>query len=410
MTDAMQDRKTRAAGGGLAAGVVAVLLLAAPAAAEPQEQAAEFQSYRVSGWSFTPSVAIGTLYDSNLALADAPADTGRTQADSLLTIMPAGQLEFFGRRTDFSANYRGFVRRYFDVSSLDGFDQRSALTFRRAMSRRLTLFARNSFADSPTTDEIDLNGVPFRRTGSKTNTFAAGSEFRVTKFITWAARYDGTWVEFDRQDLFLTGGLIHALNNEVTYQVSSRVAAGGEYSYRTASLDEGNRELGFQNAGGVLRLTLGPRTTSAFGAGFGSLHDRNTGEKRTGPYVRMSVAHALEHATVGGGYERQYVPSFGFGGASGSQELRGYVLMPLGRQRLYTQMSGSWRRTQPFEQDTLELDTVALRATVGYAAARWARVEGVYLYTRQDSIVTGGEVDRHRIGVQFVVSQPVRIR
>ena len=50
------------------------------------------------------------------------------------------------------------------------------------MTRRLTLYARDIFNDSPTTDDAELNGVPFRRTGSRTNTLGAGSEYRITKF------------------------------------------------------------------------------------------------------------------------------------------------------------------------------------------------------------------------------------
>jgi hypothetical protein len=64
----------------------------------------------------------------------------------------------------------------------------------------------------------------------------------------------------------------------------------------------------------------------------------------------------------------------------------------------------------PFEANALQLDTIWIRNTIGYAVARWARVEMHYTFTRQDSIVTGGEVNRHRIGVQFVVSQPMRIQ
>jgi hypothetical protein len=64
---------------------------------------------------------------------------------------------------------------------------------------------------------------------------------------------------------------------------------------------------------------------------------------------------------------------------------------------------------KPFETDTLQLDTIWIRSTLGYALARWAQVELLYTFTRQDSIVTGGEVNRHRIGVQFVISQPMRI-
>jgi hypothetical protein len=41
---------------------------------------------------------------------------------------------------------------------------------------------------------------------------------------------------------------------------------------------------------------------------------------------------------------------------------------------------------------------------------RWLRIEAYHAYSRQDSIVTGGEVTRHRIGTQLVISQPMRIR
>ena len=67
-------------------------------------------------------------------------------------------LEYIGKRSEFSANYRGFVRRYVDLEGLNGFDQHAGIGFKRVMSRRLTLFVRDSFVDSPTTDEVDLNG------------------------------------------------------------------------------------------------------------------------------------------------------------------------------------------------------------------------------------------------------------
>jgi hypothetical protein len=389
---------------------LAVLTAAAPAAAQQPDQQTEVESHRLPGWSFTPSMAVGGIYDTNVALTSPRADLGETQGDAVFTIVPGGQLEYLGKRTDLSLGYRGFLRRYMDAEGLDGFDQRGTFGFKRLMSRRLTLYLRDSFADTPTTDEVELNGVPFTRTGSQTNTFAAGTDYRVTKFTTLSTRYDATWVAFDRPDIYLTGGWIHGLRNELSHRMNERVSIGGEYSYRTASLNEGQREFGFQDAGGVVRIVLGPHTSGNVAAGFALLNDRNMDETRTGPYVRLGITHALETATVGAAFERQYVPSFGFGGASSSQELRGYILMPLGRSRLYTQASGTWRRTLPFEDEALELDTVFLRTTLGYSATRWARVEGLYTYTRQDSIITGGEVDRHRVGVQIVISQPVRIR
>ena len=393
-------------------GLAALLcaLGALPAAAQQQEQTVEFQSYRVPGWSLTPSVAFGAIYDSNVALSAPRASLGDTQADAFVNIVPGGQLEFIGKRTDFSANYRGFIRRYVEVDGLDGFDQRASLHLKHALSRRLTFFARDSFSDSPTTDEVELNGVPYRRTGSRSNTFGAGTDLRITKFTTWSARYDNTWVDFERPDIVLVGGWIHALRNELSHQLSEHVAIGGEHTFRMASLDDGRRDLTFQDAGGVLRFALGPHTTASAAGGFAMLHDRIVDTTRSGAYYRVGLTHALERATLGTSFERHYVPSFGFGGASSSQELRGFVQMPLGRTRVYTQASGTWRRTMPFEAAVLELDTVAIRSLVGYAAARWARIETLYTYTRQDSIVTGGEIDRHRAGVQFVVSQPMRMQ
>jgi hypothetical protein len=386
-------------------------LTAAPALAQ-SEQEVEAQSFRIPGWSFTPALAVGVVHDTNVALTSPQASLGETEGDSLFNIVPSGRLEYLGKRGDFSAAYRGFLRRYVDVEGLDGFDQRATIGFKRAMSRRVSVFGRNSFADSPTTDEVEVNGVPFRRTGSRSNTLVAGADVRLTKLTTVAARYDMTWVEFDQDAelAFLTGGWIHGVGGDVSRQVSERLSLGGEYSYRIAEVNEGSRNLSFQNVGGVVRFVLREHTSATAAGGFATLHDRIARDTRTGPYVRLGITHRLEHATVGAAFERQYVPSFGFGGASSSQDLRAYVLMPLSRNRVYVQGSAAWRRTLPFEATALELDTVWLRSTVGYAATRWARVEAVYTYARQDSIITGGEVDRHRVGAQLVISQPMRIR
>jgi hypothetical protein len=84
--------------------------------------------------------------------------------------------------------------------------------------------------------------------------------------------------------------------------------------------------------------------------------------------------------------------------------------MPIARNRFYVQASGAWHRSDPFVVEELALDTVRVQTTLGYSAARWLRVEAFHAYTRQDSQVTGGEIDRHRAGGQIVISQPMRIR
>lgn len=400
----------------LATAALAAWLVAAPVAAQ-SGQSAEFQSYRIPGWSFTPGVAFGVLHDTNVALTSPGATTG-TPSDSVFTIVPSGQIAYLGRRTDFSAGYRGFLRRYAEVERFDNYHQRAVVELRRAMSRRLSLFATNSYADSPTTDDEEVDGVPFRRRGTRTNRFSGGGSARLSKFLTLSSRYDMTWIDFNRRGESgeigetedLSGGALHALRSDLSYQLSERLSAGGEYGFRTASLDGGDREFGFQDVGGVLRYTLGPHTTASASAGLGVLNDRTEDVTRRGAYVRLNLNHTLEYLTVGAAFQRHYVPTFGFGGASASQELRGFVTMPLAKRRMYTQASAAWRRSIPFEVTALELDTIWIRSTVGYAVARWGQLQALYTFTRQDSIVTGGEINRHRVGVQFVVAQPMRIR
>jgi hypothetical protein len=370
----------------------------------------EFTSWRVPGWSFTPGVSFGGVFDSNVALAAPPADTGRTQSDRLFVFQPFGQLEYLSPRTDFAAGYRGYARRYVDVRELDGFDQQGFLSLRRLATRRLTFFLNNSYTAAPTTDEIELNGVPFTRTGTRTNTASGGFEARLTKYTDLSSRYDLTWVDFDQTGAFLTGGWVHGWRTELRQRLSERVSIGGEYAFRFADLNEGTRELTFQDAGGTVRVQLGPHTTLSAAAGVSHLNDRLFDDTRTGPYYRTGLTHETDRAVLGLSFERMFVPSFGFGGSSDSQELRGFVRMPISKNRMYVQAAAGWRRSDPFLLDELELDTLRLHTTFGYAALRWLRLEAFHAYTRQDSRITGGEIDRQRVGAQIVISQPMRIR
>lgn len=392
----------------LAVTVLMVGLTASPTA--QQEQPTEFDSWRVSGWTFVPGLTFGAVHDSNIRLASPPADTGRTDADDILVAAPFGQLEYFSRRTEFTSAYRGYLRRYRDIEELNGFDHLLELSVRRLATRRVTLSLQNSFRDVPTTDEVEVNGVLFAQSGARRNTLAAGLEARVTRYTNLTIRYDNTWVDFDRKENFLTGGVLNGVGAELARRLSDRTSVGAEYGVRFADLNEGTRELTFHDVGGTLRHALGPHTSFSAGAGMSRMDDKLTGETRTGPYVRSSITHSGERSTVGASFGRQFLPSFGFGGSSASQEIRGFVRMPITSNRTYVRGSVAWRRSDPFIETVLKLDTILIRTTVGYAVARWFRTEGFYTYTRQDSEVTGGEIDRHRVGVQFVVSQPMRIR
>ena len=387
--------------------LVGVLLTAAAVSAQQQEQIEPVS--RPPGWSFTPSVAIGTLFDSNLALTSPRADLGETQGDTLFTIQPMGELSMISRRTDFSASYRGTVRRYTDTDALNGYDQRFNLSLRRAATKRLTFFVNNTYADVPTTDDTMLNGVPFQRTGSKSNRFAAGAEGRLSRVMTLSGRYDQTWSKFDDNDLALNDGIIHSMQGRLARQLTPQLAIGADYAFRVADMAEGLRRLTFHDVGGSVDWALGPHTKVSAGAGFSTINEQAVERRNSGPYVVGRIDHTTEYVNFGANFARQFVPSFGFGGANRNQELGAYVRAPIGR-RMYTNGSFTWRHYLPFEVDSLEGDAFWLRSSLGYLVAPWARVEGFYIHTLQDTVVTGGEISRHRVGVQLVLSQPMRIR
>lgn len=391
-----------------AAAVLVAVLAARAAAQEPPPS--EFESWRLPGWTFTPGVIVGGLFDSNVAVAFPTAETGTTASDKLFQATPFGQLEFFSPRTMFSSGYQGVVRHYAELSDLDGMDHRGYLSLRHLVTRRVTVFLTDSFLQVPTTDQLQLNGVPFRRTGSRYDAFSGGVEARLSRTVDMTVRYDLTWVDFERKDTLLTGGTVNGARTSVARRISDRASFGGEYGIRFADLNMGTKNVTFQEAGGVFRYHTGPLTTIEAAFGYAHMLDRTHDVVRDGPYVRASLTHRAERATIGAEYERSYVPSFTFGGTNQSQELRGYVQMPLSRNRVYLQESAAWRRTNPFLQAELPLDSIWLHTVVGYQLQRWLRLEGYHSYSRQDTRLAGGQIDRHVVGVQFVVSEPMRIR
>lgn len=386
----------------------AAVVAAVPAAA--QDQPSEFESWREPGWTFTPGVVLGTLYDSNVAIAFPQAAGAGTASDSLYAMEPFGQLEYLSPRTSFFSGYRGFVRRYFTLRDLDSIDQRSYVSLRERLTRRVTFFLNDSFLQVPTTDQLELNGVPFQRTGSRYNAFAGGIETRLTRKTDFNARYDLTWVDFQRKDTLLTGGTVNGIHMDVDEHLTERATLGVEYAVRLANLDRNTRLLTFQETGLVARYRTGPDTTLEVAGGLAHLLDRGHDTSRSGPYVRATLTHRAQRATLGVEFERSYVPSFVFGGTNQSQEARGYIQMPISRNRFYVQEAAAWRRTDPFLSQELPLDSIWLHSVVGYAVQRWLRIEAYHAFSRQDTRLAGGQINRNMVGVQFVVSQPMRIQ
>jgi hypothetical protein len=390
-----------------AAALLALTLCAAPAPATAQERPQEFEGWTVPGWSFTPSLGIAGLWDSNIAVA---AQGPANPSDRVFIVTPQGQLDFRSSRTEFVAGYGGDVRRYMTSDALNAFDQRAYISLRHAATPRLEVFARNRFDDVSTTDEIDLNGVPFSRFGAKTNTLAAGVDVRVTKLTDANVLYENTWVDFDNPGNFFQGGTIHSLRSDYSVRLSEKTRVGAQYRLRQSNINDDARTFWFHDMGGSLQQALSPHVNASLAAGYSLVRDPGETGNRGGLYLKAGIDRRTDYATVGVSYERSYAPSFGFGGSSSSQELRGNIFMPFTRNRLYVNASGGWRRTNPLLRDELELDTFIIDTAAGYGITRWARVEAFHRFSRQDSEITGGEINRHRVGLQVVISQPMRIQ
>jgi hypothetical protein len=383
--------------------------VAAPAPAAAQDQAPEFQPGRIPGWTFTPGVVIGALFDTNVAIAS-PDVNKKTASDQLFQMAPFGDVSYMSPRTSFSTGYQGTLQKYLDFDGLDGTSHRAYLSMREKLTRRLTIFASDNYAQVPTTDLLDLNGLPFLRAGARHNSLAAGIEARVTKNADAVIRYEMTWVDFVRKDTFLTGGIVNGVQAQLTRRFSDRASAGVEYGVRLADLNEGAKHLAFQDTGGVFRYRAGEFTTVEGSAGVAHLNDRNSDTTRSGPYAKLGVRRRGERASFGVSYARSYVPSLAFGGTNQSQEARGYIHMPIARNKLYVQESASWRRTDPFVKTELPLDSIFLNTVIGYTVQKWFRLEGYHMFTTQDTRIAGGQISRHVAGLQFVVAEPMRIR
>ena len=109
-------------------------------------------------------------------------------------------------------------------------------------------------------------------------------------------------------------------------------------------------------------------------------------------------------------YDRSFVPSWNFGGTSTNEELRTSAFFPI-TNRLSVNLGVSYSRNDPIisSGDLLGLNSWWTSSSVGYAAARWLRIEGFFNGSFQDSTARG-EVNRRRIGIQIVTSKPVRIQ
>jgi hypothetical protein len=403
----------RFAGPGVRGFVGALLVLGAtvaPASAQP----APWEPERVTaGWVFTPAIAFGGLWDSNVTVENDPNDLNPEQSEWVGLVNPRGTISFNGRRARLAAAYSGRLEAYRTLDELTRYNQSARAEARYQMTPRLLFETRHEASLAPTTEDIDLTGLPFVRVGSRLVTSSGGFTAELTRRTRLTTGYAFQWISFDRDPRFarLRGGHQHSPSAELTYEISRRLDVGGSWVYRHASVDGGEEVFDTHTAAATAGYRITEATRVHAMAGVAHVAVSSTGETEFGPSYGAGMSHAVRQATFDAGYERSFVPSFGFGGMTASEEARVGVNVPFLQGRMYTAGRVTWRRNTPVLSTSfpIELTSWWTSGTVGYAVARWLRMEVFLTRTHQESSAQGN-VDRTRVGVQFVTLKPVRIQ
>ena len=407
----------------IAALTIAVLVCTAGRQPLSAQSGARLEQPTAPGWVFTPGFSVAETWDSNVLLG---GDGSTLSQDFLTVFTPRGALGYRGRRTTLQFDYQGSYQIYQQLSELNAFDQRSNASFRHRVSPGVTLFAQNSFSKSPTTDEIDLPGVEFRRQGVLMDDARVGVDARLTKRTTLNAAYAFQWLDFDEsQGLlpasgFSRGGHAHGGSARLERPINARVSVGGEYDLRRGIVDEVN-EFHVQNALGTVQWRLTPRLQVSGGAGLSWLSAARDDEMRSAPAFRAELSGIGPRFGWNVGYRRSFLPSFGFGGTFENQEFSAGFLSTLSR-RVDWSGTLAYRVNDPLGSEDslavqdplttrdLSLESLWVRSSISYLATRWMRIEGFYAAVVQDSQRAGGKVNRSRVGVQVVTSTRMRVR
>ena len=387
--------------------LIALAALVVPAAVTAQPTTEEVPR-QAPGWVFTPSVGLGGTWDNNLLLAgegDNPVTDYGTPVDSGLN------LDYRGRRLNLSGSYDGSFVMYRTYDDLNSANQRARFYLEHRATARVKLFAEEYFIQAPSTDALNLSGVPFYRTGSRTNEAGGGVEAVVARHTTLLTQYTLRSVAFDQNaGQQLDDGHEHELTVSLMRARSTRLTLGAQYELRREVLSSGADRFNIQEAGATVEYALKPTLTVSGLLGVSVLGAGLTHDGSVGPAVEAQLVYRARETRLSGAYRRTFVPAFGFGGTFQNEEWVGTAHVPIASTRLYAEGSVSWFDNQPMEIGQPSLQSVWLSGTGGYRATRWLTVEGYVNRTRQDSQLPGGNVRRTDIGFRVVITKPMRIR
>jgi hypothetical protein len=353
-------------------------------------------------------MAVGTAWDDNvLSLANIDSPAG----DLTNVINPSVGLGLNGRFDQLNGFYSGAFLRYRQFGPLNSYDQQASLDWRRLLSKRFTFVADGSYSRAPTTQLVQVVGVPFVRAGTTIEEARAGLEAKLTARTSISGNYTFERLAFDTNPLTpqLQGGHSHGVTAGWRYKVNELTTLVADYDGQHATVTNGLGTFAIQNIlGGVERRIS--ELTYVFGSlGLARVAVSAYGPAKTGPAWRAGVARQFRRAGFDLTYSRSVVPSYGFGGTLQNEEVIGRARVPLAR-RISAQSSVAWRSNQALTIGQPNLHSFWFEANVGYAWQPWLRLEGFYTSSSQTIEGPGGVVDRKQVGVQVVTTHPVRIR
>jgi len=403
--------------------VAALALLSHPMGAQERiGSGAPDQTYR-AGWTFTPIVGVSETYDTNVALFS----EGHPGTDDYIrTVFPGADLHYIGKHTVVDTGYSGSYLDYNQFSALNRWDQRARAEVRRQESARLSWSAHATAAALPSTDLIDLGGIPYRKNGATTFDGRGGVEYALGEHNTLLSSVNYQVVNFERPEIesdILRGGRIFESMTQWRRKVSERAAVGADYSFRRALVTGDVEPFDFHTTEAALDYEISPLWSLQGGAGVVYLQATALTEAHSGPAWRLTIQRARAGTTFHFGYLRTFIPSFGYGGTVVSQDLGAGFRTPLFHARhFYFDSSAVFRNNEPLTGvastadpltgvvTQLPLRSLRMTTIVGWEPQPWVRFEAFYSLVQQTSLQVGGYIDRNRVGFQIVTSKPMRMQ
>lgn len=368
------------------------------------------------GFTFTPSFGFSETYDDNITLFGR-RDAAEIESDDLITTYsPRAQLRYVGRRTHVDGGYGASLLDYRTFSRFNRWDQQANATVRRTETARLSWGFQGSMLMTPTTDALDFAGIPFSPTAATTLNGRANADYALSRRDTIAATFLIQRISFERPDdllPYLRGGRSSEGAASYRRRMSARTAIGASYGLRRASAVGEPEDLRFHAARGAVEFIISERWAVNGSAGLDYIMATPVTAAQRAPAFSVSADRTDGRRRFHVGYQRLFLPSFGFGGPIQSQDANVTFYTPLfGSPRFYTEHGATFHDSAPLVEAPGRLQLRSLRTTsrIGWAPRPWVRLEGFYSRIMQSTLIPGGAIDSNRIGFVIVTSRPMRVQ